>query len=176
VQFIRGQQDPDGGFPEQDGAGSNAQSTAFAVQGLLAVGVDPGSLHRRGAPSPLDYLRSLIAGDGHVRYSRSTDQTPVWVTAEALPALDGKALPLASVARKSAPAPPRRATHSTTTHHPSATHASSPPAPRTRARPATRVSANSSLRPPELTLAALDRLAADAGILTALTLAPLGQG
>jgi len=66
VRFLRGQQDGDGGFASLPGAGSNAQSTAFAVQGLLAAGVDPSSLRRRGA-SPLDYLRSLIAADGHIR-------------------------------------------------------------------------------------------------------------
>ena len=35
----------------------------------------------RGGRSPLDYLASLQAADGHYRYSRSSDQTPVWVTA-----------------------------------------------------------------------------------------------
>ncbi len=93
VAFIRAQQNRDGGFPSQPGDDSNAQSTAWAVQGLIAAGVSPGALHRRGAPSPLAYLRSLIAPDGHVRYSRSSDQTPVWVTAQALMALAGKALP-----------------------------------------------------------------------------------
>ncbi|MFZ0977424.1 MAG: prenyltransferase/squalene oxidase repeat-containing protein, partial [Solirubrobacteraceae bacterium] len=93
LAYIRGQQDRDGGFPGMPGAGSNAQSTAFGVQGLIAVGVDPNTLHRRGAPSPLDYLRSLIAGDGHVEYSRGTNETPTWVTGEALMALEGKALP-----------------------------------------------------------------------------------
>ena len=62
------------GSPASPAPGSNAQSTAFAVQGLIAAGVDPSSLHRHGAPSPLDYLRSLIAGDGHVDYSRGTDR------------------------------------------------------------------------------------------------------
>ncbi|HWD68711.1 MAG TPA: prenyltransferase/squalene oxidase repeat-containing protein, partial [Solirubrobacteraceae bacterium] len=59
VAFIRGQQNRDGGFGDQQGAGSNAQSTAFAVCGLIAAGVNPAVLHRRGAPSPLAYLRSL---------------------------------------------------------------------------------------------------------------------
>ena len=103
IQYIRRQQDRDGGFPGEPGAGSNAQSTAFAVQGLLAAGADPNALHRGGGPSPLDYLRSLIAADGHVRYSRGSDQTPAWVTGEALMALEGKALPVAAPARRTAP-------------------------------------------------------------------------
>ena len=106
IRFLRRQQDRDGGFAGQPGAGSNAQSTAFAVQGLLAAGVDPSSVRRRGA-SPLDYLRSLIAPDGHVRYSRGTDQTPVWVTAEALMALDGKAAAARAGAPRIAPRPAR---------------------------------------------------------------------
>ena len=102
IAFVRGQQDRDGGFPAAPGAGSNAQSTAWAVQGLIAAGVDPGSLHRAGAPSPFHYLSSLIAPDGHVRYSRSSDQTPVWVTAQALMALSRKPLPLAPLPAPSA--------------------------------------------------------------------------
>ena len=82
-----------------------------AVQGLLAAGADPSSLHRKGAPSPLDYLRSLIAGDGHIRYARGSDETPTWVTGEALMALEGKALPVAAPARRTAPAPARPRTH-----------------------------------------------------------------
>jgi prenyltransferase beta subunit len=99
VRYIRARQDSDGGFPSQPGLGSNAQSTAFAVQGLIAAGVNPASLHRRGAPSPLHYLRSLIAGDGHVRYARGMNVTPTWVTGEALMALDSKPLPIAPVAQ-----------------------------------------------------------------------------
>jgi energy-coupling factor transport system substrate-specific component len=90
VGYLRSQQNADGGFPALGGGESNAQSTAWAVQGLLAAGVDPESLPH----SPLSYLHSLIAADGHVRYSRSVDQTPVWVTAQALMALERKPLPL----------------------------------------------------------------------------------
>jgi energy-coupling factor transport system substrate-specific component len=94
VSYIEGQQDRDGGFPAAPGAGSNAQSTAWAIQGLIAVGVNPSGVHRDGSGSPVQYLDSLIAPDGHVRYSRSSDQTPVWVTGEAMMALAGKPLPL----------------------------------------------------------------------------------
>jgi energy-coupling factor transport system substrate-specific component len=111
VAFIRSQQNRDGGFPSQPGDDSNAQSTAWAVQGLIAAGVSPGTLHRRGAPSPLAYLQSLIAPDGHVRYSRGSDQTPVWVTAQAVMALAGKALPLGPVALPAAASPSTHRTH-----------------------------------------------------------------
>ncbi len=169
VRFLRAQQDRDGGFPSQPGADSNAQSTAFAVQGLIAAGVDPGSVRRRGT-SPLEYLRSLIAGDGHVRYSRSTDQTPTWVTAEALPALEAKPLPLVPVTRRRAPAvhhaPPRPAT----VRRAAAAAPSAHRRPHKRPAGARRAVIH---RAPGLEL---DRLAVDAGLLTALSLAPLGQG
>jgi hypothetical protein len=167
VRFLRRQQDADGGFASLPGAGSNAQSTAFAVQGLLAAGVDPSLVRRRGA-SPVDYLRSLIAADGHVRYSRGTDQTPVWVTAEALMALDGKALPLAPVARRQPPAAHPASAPAKTRPASTAVHA--PPHHRTRARPApAQVPAGAAKSSPEL-----DRLAGYAGILTAVTLATVG--
>ena len=175
--YIRGQQDRDGGFPGMPGAGSNAQSTAFAVQGLFAVGVNPSSVHRRGAPSPLDYLRSLIAGDGHVRYSRGMDETPTWVTAEAVMALDGKSLPIAAPARRVAPALPPASEPSHTSRTTAASHAAAPVARsrrkarrsgRERPRGAARVLTSAS----EST--ADDRLAIDAGVLTAVSLAFVG--
>ena len=182
LEYIRGQQDRDGGFPGMPGAGSNAQSTAFAVQGLFAVGVDPSSLHRRGAPSPLDYLRSLIAGDGHVRYSRGIDETPTWVTAEAVMALAGKPLPIAAPARRVAPAPPPASRSASIPLQSSRTHtASHAVAPVARSRRRARRHSEGG-RPRRVSLAvtpapgvtAADRLAIDAGALTAVGLAFVG--
>jgi energy-coupling factor transport system substrate-specific component len=98
VSYLRGAQNPDGGFPQQLGGESNAQSTAWAVQALNAAGEDVNAFKRRGSRSPLGYLESLMAPDGSVRYSRTSTQTPVWVTAQALTALAGKAFPIAPVA------------------------------------------------------------------------------
>jgi prenyltransferase/squalene oxidase-like repeat protein len=109
VHFIEAHENRDGGYPSQPGSPSNAQSTAWAVQGLLASGLPVSSASRA-----LGYLRSLIAPDGHVRYSRASDETPVWVTAEALMALDARPLPLAPVTRASpvtGKAHPRAASH-----------------------------------------------------------------
>ena len=168
VAYIRGQQDRDGGFPGMPGAGSNAQSTAFGVQGLLAAGVDPGSLHRRGAPSPVDYLRSLIAVDGHVRYSRSADESPVWVTGEALMALYGKPLPIAGVARRIAPAPTPR------TAHAAAPRRLKPPLRRASPRPNMPRARPPALTPPPPADPEVDRLVVDAGVITAVGLAFVG--
>jgi prenyltransferase beta subunit/uncharacterized membrane protein len=87
-------QSPDGGFPQQYGAQSNAQSTAWAIQGLIAAGYNPGGVRRRGSRTPIGYLESLRAPDGSVRYSRTGAQTPVWVTAQALIALAGRTFPV----------------------------------------------------------------------------------
>ena len=93
-------QGSDGGFPLQPGGPSNAQSTAWAIQGLLAAGRDPDAVRRRGSRSPLAYLESLVTAGGAVRYSRTSAQTPVWVTAQALTALARKPFPLAPVRRR----------------------------------------------------------------------------
>lgn len=97
VGYLLQAQNLDGGYPEQPGGSSNAQSSAFAVQGLIAAGRDVERVRRAGSPSPLGYLESLVAPDGSVRYSRTGSQTPVWVTAQTMSALAGKPLPIAPV-------------------------------------------------------------------------------
>ena len=84
----------DGGFPQQYGGASNAQSTAWAIQGLIAAGYNPRAVRRRGSRTPIGYLESLRAPDGSIRYSRTGAQTPVWVTAQALIALSGRTFPV----------------------------------------------------------------------------------
>jgi hypothetical protein len=95
TSWLRANQNGDGGFGGVKGGRSNAQSTAYAVQGLLAVGAGGGAVSRARS-----YLVRLQRGDGSVAYSSSSTQTPVWVTAQALMALQGKPLPLGTVARK----------------------------------------------------------------------------
>jgi energy-coupling factor transport system substrate-specific component len=100
ARFLVRSQASDGGFALIPGGPSNAQSTAWAVQGLLAAGRDPARVRRRGSRDPMSYLRSLTAPSGEVRYSRTSRQTPVWVTAQAVMALARKPLPLARVPRE----------------------------------------------------------------------------
>jgi energy-coupling factor transport system substrate-specific component len=94
VAFLIRAQNLDGGFPEQPGGESNAQSTAWAVQGLTATGRNVEAIHRSGSRSPLGYLQSLVAPNGSVRYSRTSAQAPVWVTAQALTALARAPFPI----------------------------------------------------------------------------------
>jgi squalene-hopene cyclase-like protein/prenyltransferase/squalene oxidase-like repeat protein len=99
VAFIVRSQNPDGGFPLQPGAASNAQSTAWAVQALVAAHRDPDRVRRAGSRAPLGFLRTLVARDGSVRYSRTSAQTPVWVTAQALTALARRPFPVRAPGR-----------------------------------------------------------------------------
>ncbi|MEA2190334.1 MAG: energy-coupling factor transport system substrate-specific component, partial [Solirubrobacteraceae bacterium] len=92
--FLAARQNADGGMPLSIGGRSNAQSTAWAIQGLVAAHRDPNRARRGGARSPLAYLRSLQSSSGAVRYSRTSTQTAVWVTAQALTGLARKPFPI----------------------------------------------------------------------------------
>jgi energy-coupling factor transport system substrate-specific component len=93
LRYLRKHQRSNGGFALGGGGGVNSQSTAWAAQGMIAAG--------GGAGEALGYLTARQEEDGHFRYSASSDQTPVWVTGQALAAATGKAYPVE--------APPRRA-------------------------------------------------------------------
>jgi energy-coupling factor transport system substrate-specific component len=99
LSYLRKHQHGDGGFALGSGGGENSQSTAWAAQGTIAVGADPARAGDGGS-SALDYLAARQAEDGHYRYSASSDQTPVWVTSQALVAVAGDAMPI--------PPPPRQ--------------------------------------------------------------------
>jgi energy-coupling factor transport system substrate-specific component len=96
ADYLIRSQNLDGGFPEQYGSESNAQSTAWAVQGLIAAGRGGRVpiIRRRGSRTPDGYLESLLAPGGSIRYSRTSAQSPVWVTSQALIALAGKTFPV----------------------------------------------------------------------------------
>jgi energy-coupling factor transport system substrate-specific component len=94
ARYLLRAQNPDGGYPQRPGGQSNAQSTAWAAQGLLALGRDPARVRRHGSRSPIEYLESLVAPDGSVRYSRTSAQTPVWVTSQVLIALARRIFPV----------------------------------------------------------------------------------
>ena len=87
VVYLRRLQNRDGGFELVEGRGSDVQSTAWAIQAFLAAG-------RRPGPGAYRYLDRMRRPDGSFRYSARYAVTPVWVTAQALPALLGKPLPL----------------------------------------------------------------------------------
>jgi hypothetical protein len=87
LRYLRRLQNPDGGFELIPGRGSDSPSTAWVVQAFVAAkaGVPPGSLQ---------YLQRMRRRDGSFRYSARYKATPVWVTAQALPALARRPFPL----------------------------------------------------------------------------------
>jgi hypothetical protein len=87
VSSLRSFQNRDGGFELTHGRGSDAQSTAWAIQGLVAAGVAP-------PHSAFTYLARLRRPDGSYRYSAKYVTTPVWVTSQVLAALAKKPFPL----------------------------------------------------------------------------------
>jgi energy-coupling factor transport system substrate-specific component len=177
--FLRKAQSADGGFGQSEGYKSNAQSTAWAVQGIVAAGADPARFgHARR--SPLAFLTSLRQADGSYRYSRSSPQTPVWVTAQAIAAVRRKPLPLRPARRARAPrraSTPAvgRATPEIVRSRPSARATPAPPALRRAlaARPAAGVRRASpptgepsgSVAAPGAAIAAAVLIAAAAGLL-----------
>ena len=87
VAFLRRHQTPDGGFELTLNRGSDAPSTAWAIQALLAAGRAPG-------PAAFAYLRRLQRADGSVRYSVRYDSSRLWTTAQVAPALARRPFPL----------------------------------------------------------------------------------
>ena len=87
LAYLRRLRNRDGGFELTPGRGSDAQSTAWAVQAFVAAG----KAVPRGA---FGYLHRMRRNDGSYRYSARYVTTPVWVTAQVLPALSRRAFPL----------------------------------------------------------------------------------
>ena len=87
LAFLRGLQAPDGGYRLVAGRAPDAQSTALVIQAFVAAGIKPPS-------SAFAFLAKLRRADGSYRYSRAYATTPVWVTAQVLPALVKRPFPL----------------------------------------------------------------------------------
>ena len=87
VKFLRSFQRPDGGFELTHGRGPDAQSTAWAIQGLVAAGVTP-------PRSAFASLAKMKQPNRRSHYSTKYATTPVWVTSQVLAALAKKPFPL----------------------------------------------------------------------------------
>ncbi len=102
LSFLKSVQLSSGGFGLTGSGPANSQSTAWAAQGMIAIGTDPASISS-GGHSARGYLLARQDADGHFNYSSSSNQTPVWVTAQVLPAITGSSFPIS-------PVPPRAPT------------------------------------------------------------------
>ena len=87
LAYLRRLQNADGGFGLTADIASDAQSTAWSIQAFLAAGRTPGAAAWR-------FLSRMRRADGSYRYSARYALTPVWVTAQVLPALAGKPFPV----------------------------------------------------------------------------------
>jgi hypothetical protein len=86
---------PDGGFAYQPGGQTpsvgDANSTALAIQALVAVGEDPNST---AWGHPLDVLARFQKANGAFRYRDDAPNDNTLAAVQALPALMAKALPI----------------------------------------------------------------------------------
>jgi hypothetical protein len=87
LAFLRKLQRRGGGFALLEGRASDSQSTAWAIQAFLAAG-------KRPPAGAFSFLARMRRRDGSYRYSARYAVTPVWVTAQVLPALHRKPFPL----------------------------------------------------------------------------------
>jgi energy-coupling factor transport system substrate-specific component len=136
--YLTKEQRNGGGFSLGGNGTVNTQSTAWAVQGIRAVGGHPDSFRRGGASAP-EYLAANQEADGSYRYSKPggstpdqvAHQTPVWVTGQVLVAASGKYFPIAAPARAPKPKPSQKSSSVGSVPLPS----SSPPLPSTGSGP-----------------------------------------
>ena len=100
LAFFETQQNDDGGFPaikpSEWGTDTNANSTANVLMALLAVGQDPSTgKWKKAAGDPITALLKLQSADGKIEFQPGVG-SPVMATVQAIPALQGKSLPLRS--------------------------------------------------------------------------------
>ena len=97
MDYLRSAQKSSGGFAS--GSIVNSQSTGLVLQGLAALGKSHSTLRKNGNTG-LDFVEARQQEDGSVWYSKDSDQTRVWVAADALIGLSGESLPVSEPARQ----------------------------------------------------------------------------
>lgn len=106
VAYLKGQQNSDGGFPYSQtssfGNASDANSTALALQGLLAAGEDLKNYTKAGK-TPVDRLLQFQNDSGAFRYQDATPDDNQLATYQAIPALLQQTLPLKAMSTASSP-------------------------------------------------------------------------
>lgn len=107
LSYLRDAKRPNGGFAPGNNLSANSQATAWASQGLLASGKDPGTFGT--GQSSFAYMLELQTGDGFFLEAPGQEVSPVWVTSDVLVPLSGHFLPIAAPPRtpQPKPAPPK---------------------------------------------------------------------
>jgi len=96
MNYLKSQQSPTGGFPSTNvwGPDSNANSTAYSMQGLLAAGENPlGARWTVNGATPLDDLLNFQSPSGAFEWQSGTGED-VLATVQSITALTGRPLPL----------------------------------------------------------------------------------
>ncbi len=96
LAYLKGQQNADGGFPYQNpsqyGTDSDANSTAYVIQALVALGLDTAAtgtpFDKGNGATPLAALLKLQIPDGAFIFQASTSSDNVLATLQAIPALE----------------------------------------------------------------------------------------
>lgn len=98
LAFLAGAQQENAGFvydPKTPEYGTDANSTAYVIQALLAAGEDPaGESWAKNGATPFDFLLSLQLPDGSFEWQPETGAN-LLATAQAVPALLGSSHPIA---------------------------------------------------------------------------------
>jgi hypothetical protein len=93
LSFMKTTQTGCGGF--QSWGTTNAASTAWAVNAIVAAEEDPTSSEwRNSGNSPIDYLLSLQQEDGSFNWAVDQTMNPEWMTSYVVPALLGTPYPI----------------------------------------------------------------------------------
>lgn len=105
LAYLSSTQQVDGGFPYSagDAAASDANSTAYVIQGLLAAGEDPEDVAwSQGVNTPISFLLSLQTESGAFEWTPGTGDNAL-ATTQAVPPLLGRSNPIARSALEICP-------------------------------------------------------------------------
>ncbi len=103
LAYYKGIQNEDGGWPYQSpsdfGTATDANSTAVTIQAILAAGQDPAGADWTTAEgnTPVSALEALQNASGAFAWQAAMPDDNLLATVQALPALAGKAFPLATM-------------------------------------------------------------------------------
>jgi prenyltransferase beta subunit len=113
MDYYQGIQNEDGGWPYQSpsdfGTDTDANSTALTIQAILAAGQNPADWTAGAGQDPVSALESFQNQSGAFAWQAAAPDDNLLATVQAIPALAGETLPLATMdvgAAAAAPAPP----------------------------------------------------------------------